>query len=117
VVRVPEDAPDPEGEPGVPEPGVVAAGDVFIPVHPAVIIAPHRKIVIIAHVLTCISERASLSYIMFVLHHQIPVYTIISLPTDMEDAGSSPRNKTEISRFSDGKMMMVTKSGIRKKKF
>jgi hypothetical protein len=97
VVRVPEGAPDPEGEPVVPEPGVVAAGDVLIPVHPAVIIAPHRIIIIIAHVLTCISERAILSYIMFVLDHKIPFYTLILLPIEMADTGSSPISKTEIS--------------------
>jgi hypothetical protein len=67
VVRVPEGAPDPAGAAVIPGPGGVPAGDFGTPVHPAVIIAPHRIIIIIAHVLNCISERASLSYIMFVL--------------------------------------------------
>jgi hypothetical protein len=68
VVSVPAGAPDPAGAAVIPGPGGVPAGDFGTPVHPAVIIAPHRIIIIIAHVLNCISERASLSYIMFVLH-------------------------------------------------
>jgi hypothetical protein len=96
-VRVPEGVPDPEGEPVVPEPGVVPAGEVFIPVHPAVIIAPHRITIIITHILNFISERASLSYIMFVLDHKIPFYTIILLPIELADTGSSPISNTEIS--------------------
>jgi hypothetical protein len=53
--------------------------------------------IMITHILNCISERASLSYIMFVLDHKIPFYTSILLPIEKADTASSPIRKTEIS--------------------
>jgi hypothetical protein len=69
VVRVAVGEPDPDvgDAAGVPEPGVVETGEVWVPVHPAMAIAPQRSTITITVILNCISERASLSYIMFVL--------------------------------------------------
>jgi len=69
VVRIPAGEPDPGvPDPGVvPEPGVVAAGEAGVPVHPAKTIAPQRSTITITVILNCISERASRSDIMLVL--------------------------------------------------
>jgi hypothetical protein len=65
VVRVPTGAPDPPVVAGIPEPGVVAAGEVWEPVHPAIAIARQRKISAGIFMLNCIPENASWCYIMF----------------------------------------------------
>ena len=68
VVRItPDDAgvvPDPAG---VPEGGVVAAGEAGVPVHPAMARALQRSTIIIAMILHCIPENASRCYIMLAL--------------------------------------------------
>jgi hypothetical protein len=64
VVRI---APDDAGgvpDPGVPEAGVVAAGEAGVPVHPAMARALHRSTIIITMILHCIPENASPCYIM-----------------------------------------------------
>ena len=68
VVRIAPDAagvvPDPAG---VPEAGVVAAGEAGVPVHPAMARALQRSTVIITIILHCIPENASRCYIMLAL--------------------------------------------------
>ena len=49
---------------GVPEAGAGAAGEVWIPVHPAIAIALQRSTIIINMILNCIPENASRCYIM-----------------------------------------------------
>jgi hypothetical protein len=49
---------------GVPEADVVAAGEVRVPVHPAMARALQRSTIIITMILNCISENASRNYIM-----------------------------------------------------
>jgi hypothetical protein len=65
VVRItPDDAgvvPEPAG---VPEAGVVAAGEAGVPVHPAMARALQRSTIIITIILHCIPENASRCYIM-----------------------------------------------------
>jgi hypothetical protein len=65
VVRVPTGAPDPPVVAGIPEPGVVVAGEVWEPVHPASAIATQRKISAGIFMLNCIPENESRCYIMF----------------------------------------------------
>ena len=68
MVRItPDDAgvvPDPAG---VPEDGVVAAGEDGVPVHPAKARAQQRSTIIITMILNFIPENASRCYIMLVL--------------------------------------------------
>jgi hypothetical protein len=68
VTRLPPDdagvVPDPAG---VPEAGVVAAGEVWVPVHPAMARALQRSTIIITMILNCIPENASRCYIMLAL--------------------------------------------------
>jgi hypothetical protein len=67
VRRAPDDAgvvPDPTG---VPEAGVVAAGEAGVPVHPAMARALQRSTIIITMILHCIPENASRCYIMLAL--------------------------------------------------
>ena len=68
VVRITPDGagvvPDPAG---VPEEGVVAAGEAGVPVHPAMARALQRSTIIITMILYCIPENASRCYIMLAL--------------------------------------------------
>jgi hypothetical protein len=67
VVRVPKGEPDPDvaDAVGIPEPGLVAGGEVWEPVHPAMAIALQTSIITITVILDCIPENASRCYIMF----------------------------------------------------
>ena len=51
----------------VPEAGVVAAGGVGVPVHPAMARALQRSTIIITMILICIPENESRCYIMLAL--------------------------------------------------
>jgi hypothetical protein len=65
VVRVaPDDAGEVPDPAGVPETGVVAAGEAGVPVHPAMARALQRSTIIITMILHCIPENASQCYIM-----------------------------------------------------